>query len=167
MAEERESFITAWKRHLQADKRLGTLVQVGLATSYPLFAHDGQGLVARHFYYPSSRTGPNQVTLSAPQLLVTLALPDLHFVASETGSLGLPPFEDSVYAVPEEEHEAKRALLQRLELLYDEALRAFPVPPAPEVGSQLLDTLQQVVPPALWPYYQRLAPGFTAWLDAA
>jgi hypothetical protein len=160
-----EGFIEVWQRHLQADERLGTLVQVGLTASYPMFAHDGHDLLVRHFYYPSSRTGPNQVTLSGPRLLVSLMLPDFAFVESETNPFDLPPLESSVYEVPEGEHEAKRALIGRLEALYDEALSTYPEPPPHEVGMELIDTLQQVVPPALWPYYEQLATGFAAWLD--
>ena len=162
-----DGFIAAWQRQLQADARLGTLVQVGLTASYPMFARFGPDLFVRHFYYPSSRTGPNEVTLSAPRLLVTLTLPDLKFAESETNPFDLPRFEDSVYEVPEEEHETKRALIGQLEALYDEALSPFPAPPTREVAEELLETLQQVVPPALWPYYEQMTPGFAAWLAEA
>jgi hypothetical protein len=160
-----DGFITAWQRHLQADERLGTLVQVGLTTSYPMFARVGDNLFVRHFYYPSSRTGPNEVTVSGPRLLVTLALPDLAFVESETNPFDLPPLENAVYEVPEEEHEAKRALIARLETLYDEALSNYPEPPPSAVANELVETLQQVVPPALWPYYEQLMRGFADWIE--
>jgi hypothetical protein len=92
-------------------------------------------------------------------------LPDLAFVESETNPFDLPPLENAVYEVPEEEHEAKRALIARLETLYDEALSNYPEPPPSAVANELVETLQQVVPPALWPYYEQLMPGFAGWIE--
>jgi hypothetical protein len=154
MAEQ--EFYKTWKMRLQTIPHLRRFQQPGIGRSYPVFAYTEGGLLVRHFHHTAERSGPDSILLGPARVLVTLDFETFENVDLNFEAFDLPLFEDVEFTLNAEERAALRPDIQRLEALYDELLATYPEPPDSDVVEDFAATLQRVVPPVLWPYYEQL-----------
>lgn len=152
-------FYKTWQERIRAIPQLQRYQQVGIMTSYPVFAYTGDGLHMRHFYYSGEQIGPDTVTVGPPRLLVTLAYETFDIVNVDFEPFELPLFEDTEYTLSADERAAKRPLIAQLQAEYDRLLASYPEPPESQALEDFGQALQSVVPPMLWPYYEILQRG--------
>jgi hypothetical protein len=149
-------FYKTWKAYVHTIPRLQALMQGGIGESYPTFAYTDSGLHIRHFYFPNDQTGPNMIVIGTPQILVTLDYETGEILNTDDDPFNLPPFDLIEYTLSADVREARRPDVKRLQALYDQMLATYPEPPDRAILDDFVATLEWVVPPVLWPYYEQL-----------
>jgi hypothetical protein len=151
-----QGFYRTWKARIHAIPELKRFQQDGVAASYPIFSYTDDGLRVRHFYHAADQIAPNTMLIGPARILATLDYASGDIVDVNFEPFTLPLFEDVEYTLTAEEREARRPDVQRLEGLYDQVLATYPEPPDSDLVGDFVATLQRVVPPVLWPYYEQL-----------
>lgn len=153
-----QGFYRTWKMRLQALPGLQRFQQVGIGASYPMLAYTDAGLHVRHFYHAADQIGPDTMMFGPARVLVTLAYETFDIVSTDFQPFDLPLFEQVEYTLTADERRARRPAIEHLEGLYDHLLATYPEAPGGDVVGDFAAALHAVVPPLLWPYYERLLP---------
>jgi hypothetical protein len=151
-----KGFYRTWKARVNAVPRLQRFVQGGIGMSYPMLSYTDQGLYIRHFYHAADQIGPDTMLIGPARVLVTMDYEPFDILDMNSQPFDLPLFEDVEYRLSAEERAALRPKIHDLHGLYDQLLATYPEPPGTELIDEFAATLQRVVPPVLWPYYELL-----------
>ena len=156
-----QDFLETWNEQVREIPQLSGYDEVGYGASYPVFVRTQVGLCTRHFYYRADQTGPDTMVITEPCAVVLVKLDDFSLVSIDPANV---PWIDPVsITLSPEERKTRRALYERLSVLYDQIVKGYPAAPDSAVAAEFVQTLQKLVPPVFWPYYEALLDDFFAW----